>query len=851
MILFLFLCLSCSICSILFNLVYSSSIFFNIIVDNIYRIKFNHGKCSFLFLFLFLYKKILPWMSRKNIRRSTPRPIRPIRPVRPIPQIHQIHHRVRNLPEDLNFLEYVPIARSLDCHNGCVDPSFNVPIRLPASTWIEDHETKQCMRCKEPFHMIWNRRRHCRVCGKVICNECGNMMNSGFAHSFPSTGTQDPKLLATTCDVTHLYHGENIRVCHVCRPILQRLSRGYTLAKVLGIVLVQFPDTTEHFTTLGGFFQHLEKCGGIVQSSAKILRNFLVSAQYIETKPWIPRQNIQTHGNLITKCILQAAYFRNPDLDRHFFYKLALDFYKIPKIPTNSTKIPQNSQNIRNCHEISCRKACQEATNNIERMMTVMFSQKNPQNPQTQQEKQKNQEISFEMAILFIPGMIFGSISKNKGGNVYHLDQISRYARKFGDLYRCMLYIWIRGFPLGVMDRSRLLSLCKTSASFGLWEKSWTFFRDLCQTCRICRGDIKHSGFRILETKLSKYQPILPGTPHLKLISIDFQNIKRAKSSSKPYILPCKFMNITTQRFMSRHLLVKHNQSLGADAIVHLLIRYFQTKIKKPHLVQTYPTIPIGSHAGILVMVPNSVTIDVPKSLQKCIYQHPNNKFKRRHELNYTFSYSTAFFSMLACFIGLRDRIAANMMVRAEESIMFHIDFEYLFNQQPRFKETVRGVGDAVSKLFAKATARVSSSSSSSKSSSSSSFSRHETKSGTLVVKPLLPSKVMEMLGGEKSDFYRQIFTPDCNAFFQLMWDHRHLFYFSTRFLTFFPSTTEASQLTPAFHDKFYHDLVETGLDGSDTYGEYACKILVDPSKSKKLTERVLVGVNKFMQKRR
>lgn len=116
-------------------------------------------------------------------------------------------------------------------------------------------------------------------------------------------------------------------------------------------------------------------------------------------------------------------------------------------------------------------------------------------------------------------------------------------------------------------------------------------------------------------------------------------------------------------------------------------------------------------------------------------------------------------------------------------------------------------------------------------------------------MKPFLPDSIMSVLGDRDSNMYLKHFIPRINAYFQLMWNQRHVLYFASRFLTFFPSTTQAPQLTEQKHDQFFAELSSTVLQGSDTYGEFASKVVLDKETTRPLTEKILDKVSKWSRK--
>jgi hypothetical protein len=402
-----------------------------------------------------------------------------------------------------------------------------------------------------------------------------------------------------------------------------------------------------------------------------------------------------------------------------------------------------------------------------------------------------------------------------------------------------ILFVWIHAFPFGVgyVDQLRRMF---PKESWTTLSEEWDFFHRLCEVARTCKDNLKDPRFETLAEEIDACPRAVIGYPDLLVVQIDVASLSQAQSCSKPMILPCKIFHKSTKTYSSQCLLIKHCQSMGSDGFVHLWIEYMKNQlVNVKNTIVTYPTIPIGSYAGILLMVSDSLTLsnlDKKSSIQNKLYDHPVNVKIDRVDINQRFAESVAFFTVLTCFIGLRDRIDSNMMLLPKSQVMFHIDFEYMFNKQPPMKETMRDMGMFVQSFLNPVHQRYSSSSSS----SSSHFLEMDETTDTIVMKPLLPDSVMSMLGGHGSPTYTNFFVPSFNRFFQSMWDNRHVLYFSSQFLTFFPSTTKASQLTSEEHNQFFADLANVVLKGSDTYGEFACKVVMRANQTKPWAEKVL-----------
>merc|ERR1740130_1386613 len=61
------------------------------------------------------------------------------------------------------------------------------------AAWVQDESVDRCSRCQDSFGMF-NRKHHCRNCGKIFCHGCSSQRTQ-----LPGSG-----------------HTEPVRVCHAC-----------------------------------------------------------------------------------------------------------------------------------------------------------------------------------------------------------------------------------------------------------------------------------------------------------------------------------------------------------------------------------------------------------------------------------------------------------------------------------------------------------------------------------------------------------------------------------------------------------------------------------------------------------
>ena len=92
--------------------------------------------------------------------------------------------------KDLQFLE----------SDGQGGNEFVMPVNVPTKEeWIPNDKAKECSSCKEVIFSMFNRRHHCRRCGRVVCAMCSQhrMRVAGYPNSVPVRVCKDCKLQTT------------------------------------------------------------------------------------------------------------------------------------------------------------------------------------------------------------------------------------------------------------------------------------------------------------------------------------------------------------------------------------------------------------------------------------------------------------------------------------------------------------------------------------------------------------------------------------------------------------------------------------------------------------------------------
>ncbi|KAG0587219.1 hypothetical protein KC19_2G149200 [Ceratodon purpureus] len=84
--------------------------------------------------------------------------------------------------------------------------------------WMPDRSCRMCYECDSQF-TIFNRRHHCRICGRVFCGRCTlNTIPASLSHGSPRSGHDE---------------NERVRVCNFCFKL--RVEQDYTDRGILAV----------------------------------------------------------------------------------------------------------------------------------------------------------------------------------------------------------------------------------------------------------------------------------------------------------------------------------------------------------------------------------------------------------------------------------------------------------------------------------------------------------------------------------------------------------------------------------------------------------------------------------------
>lgn len=705
------------------------------------------------------------------------------------------------LPDEIRpYLESVDIVSSTPpVHtSGLMASSVAIGPLAASFHWMDDSESDECMCCHRKFN--WgNGRHHCRVCGSLVCRHCSKEQDcpAKLVHDQPTTASVLWGRAQSTLNYISMWStsssssssssdkntassatpqkGPNdvvqTRVCVDCNV---KIEEQDTL-RLYRLIEEVFEDATQYAETLDlRKWDGLESRNGDWRRLVCIFRQAMAQSQHFVTNPWI--QGYRNTTDLQKKLQSLLLWANSPLFHGHYFYSYAwlnqqsiFEQYWPDLAGTASPIHPLDQAKTLPCQHMRCKIDC-NADATLEMRMHTLFSK-------THIQASGAPSLPLPLSLALMPTMLIRGIR-----DAFYLTCMRDALREHGAAYGAPLYFWLHSIVCTGSYLEQIGGMLPPT-DLAAFIQSFRWGRTVCQAMRTCRGNLKHKDIRKLNPKPNV---LLPGTHNMRVEELYLAKIKRTESSSSPYMLPCLLRNLDTQTVSPQILLIKHNQSMFNDWVSMALIKTCAHYTDEP--VQTYHITPIGPHSGLVIIVPESMTI-YEAAMKNSVFNilHAARPSLSVEALRTQFSSSLAFFTVLSCFLGWRDRIESNMMIHPGSGTLFHIDFEYLLDQAPFWKATLRKCSGSRGGGFVRS-------------------------GDNMTMTSLIPPSAIEMIGGYESDFYRQTFRIHCNKFYSEFYKLRHVFYYATECLCFTPS--KVGRLLSSNHQQFFRSLELTFLRG-------------------------------------
>lgn len=552
---------------------------------------------------------------------------------------------------------------------------------------VDDSTVTNCYHCNNAFSMF-NRRHHCRACGRIFCYSC-----SQWSERIPED------LVNYTDTKTWIVPGQLSRVCQSCKDIISNFRKIEHLVKYFDIVAYPLELCIKASTLCRDWREAMR----VYLSNLRDLQYSLPST-LLKERDYRALQtnldNIQGHN----KWILQALKMGS---------------------------IPLEERRIRDCQDMMCDRNCtveltpydaiiilNTPVYNVEVKMLALQILENNEFPRNlslflpiedlgvQQFIIKRPELFFDFFWLSrinqeLPSGIFNNklllANPDKAESVQESINLVSMLQQYTDPYELSqklqsLKLPFMG-PFGVINSFDSEITIKSSAT-----------RPIV---------IKYTSDGVKRAFLYKREDVRKDAHVIALIKIMYQLCNEIFTSSKnSTFLPVSApIDIDTNKYSSRLFTKdspisspvsisssrhwKLNESspvsipdtnlspLYCSEIIEEEVFNFKDmknvlELDETYLA-TYRVMPVSVETGFIEIVPNSLTLfDILSRGTISNYLYRSNSDKRVSEVNSNYSASLAFWTVVTYLLGVGDRHLENIMIRSD-GILFHIDYGFVF----------------------------------------------------------------------------------------------------------------------------------------------------------------------------
>lgn len=676
--------------------------------------------------------------------------------------------------------------------------------------WVDDKSTTQCMVCSTDF-TIMTRRHHCRICGCVICNGCSvykkepvfltvshhvAQHTEHVKHAPPPPPKQS--FISMFSRAIGVSQKANAKACVQKRSVSLPEMHRMALEKTSVRTCTRCASQRVHYVADALLIAQLSleslctlRCvSRLFKKAVDIIMYQVRAMQFDHFSPWVNKTHpMRLFREMFFKRTLHVAHLQNP------FMKRLCDTYR------GSTSKNACMDSVLTALQRTCSGAHHDLL-----LYDIFVSN-------SRIEEGRLEQLSVVFFKLIIPSILTCAQPIPRS-------QILAYAMKTYVDISPQVYYWTRSYINDTTLKQACLQHCVELSKL---ERSHRWVSKMMKI--VSNLDSSSKPFHNCRVNSSLLQPtnvVFPGTLHLVVKKLLVHESFWTQSEAHPLAVPVVMYDARAKSTIKRIMLFKTTQSVVADCISQYVVEYVTKTISyiddrdPTELIHYYHVVPCSEKSGVLLFVPNSCTLtSLQTTLVNTISQLHNDQVPLG-ELRTPFSISVSLFTIIAIFLGWEDRTPSNIMLQMDTGTLFHIDFEYMFEQQPPVKGMLMWLLDGRSNR------RISSTSSKSEPATHTPIHIASTsESVELNFAPELCPMVENMLGGVKSTFYNDVFVKKhCNHVFRFMYQMRPLLYYSTLVMSrVFSHIT----CTPKSHRLFFKNFASTaaGIKEGQDVGDF------------------------------
>lgn len=527
------------------------------------------------------------------------------------------------------------------------------------NVWVDDNSVTKCYNCRDNFS-LFNRRHHCRLCGKIFCYTCSDYyIYTNLNSKLISIDDYSNECINTNGNVCF----KKKKLCYQCNKILLNIKNISNTIKLIDLLPLDLYELYKLLLVNKVWYK------GILY----YLHNFKKLHYYtildnVKNKQIlnINKKNICGHNRLIVLYIIENS-----------------ENWDSKKIETEINYLEK--KNI-NCKSVLCDKYCHNKLNNYD-IINILFKTKN-----SELKKYLLNKLDIQNIKIYLP--LFIKLIETDNINDY---SITNYLINKCNNIQISIELFLQLFIV-VKNNENLIyknSLQRIKNEINKMDsnKYNIIINSIKLINKISLININKLDTHIIEINnfIKENECYIPFSKNqIKFISSE---IIIKDSHTKPIILEVHFKDNSYKNILFK------KEDVRFDYIVCKIISFIKSILKDKKNFVIYDIIPINVNSGLIEIVDKSHTLYFIKeelniSLQNFIME--KNKNETIEVIKTRFLKSLSIYSVITYVLGIGDRHLDNIMI-TECGLLFHIDYSYCLGYDPKpFYPVIRITQDMI-----------------------------------------------------------------------------------------------------------------------------------------------------------
>lgn len=545
---------------------------------------------------------------------------------------------------------------------------------LPRRTcvWVDDDSVDECYKCHSAFSW-YNRRHHCRGCGRVFCYGCST--HNIYASETNKSGLIDPEKYLIDC-LRKVKGMASYRACEECMQIYKKIKELSSLVLIFELLPLEI---TEYYNLRKVNRMWYETCNLSLSRFREIQYN-LPNHPFTAFEHRVLKNNLHLilgHNKLICQFIKSLQWDSLGETDKDYYINL----------------IDSPIQTC-NCWSLMCCRECQKTLGDSEVIDILLHVRE----PKVRENVIKYLTANINLLECYVPILTYcirlDEETHKKSLDVYtirdHLILLSLKHQSIRYKFFWELIVQLEEPQFNPTYRKTLeLLFDKIEKELGEsivndMKNGMRLINTFSKLSVNVKGIDQFLVNKLIDNKIYEKEIPLPIRPELIMGGIDFKGVRIMDSATSPVYIPCSIKN--TKQLYS---VIYKSQDIRIDHIVMSLIRIMDHILKANNLdmnIVTYNILPTAMNSGLIEIVPASETLYTIKernhsSVQNYILE--NNVKCTIEVVRDRFIRSTAAYCVITYLLGIGDRHLENIMV-TQDGRLFHIDYSFALGLDPK-----------------------------------------------------------------------------------------------------------------------------------------------------------------------